>query len=145
MFLLFLFAVLSASITSYEQCLLDDAVRDAARQIQIDTQASAGASGFVRAVCDEFGLVGANCSSALTYSVQAASAGFSSITPAKLDATGALPDSFFAGTGFAPGVAVLVQVAYKLPVNFPFIGSLATGTGTGAILSTTAIEVEPFR
>ena len=146
-FLLLLFAILSAGITGLIQLALDDSVRDAARQLQIDTPASTSAAGLVAAVCAEFAAVSPNCTNTLTYNVQAATqtAGFASITPAKLSASGALANNFFSnGTGFAPNVDVLVQVAYPLPFSFPFIGALATLNGTNSVLSTTTVRVEPY-
>ncbi len=50
-FLLMLFAILGYGITGLIQLALDDAVRDAARQLQMNTPASASASGFLAAVC----------------------------------------------------------------------------------------------
>ena len=146
-FFLMLFAIFSVGITGLIQLALDDAVRDAARQLQIDTPASASASGLVAAVCSEFSMVSPSCTTTLTYNVQAATqaSGFASITPAKLSASGALANTFFAsGTGFAPNMDVLVQVAYPLPFSFPFIGALATMTGTNSVLATATVRVEPY-
>ncbi len=146
-FLLLLFAVFSVGITGLIQLALDDAVRDAARQLQIDTPASTSASGLVAAVCSEFRMVSPNCTTSLTYNVVAATqtAGFASLAPAKLNASGALPNAFLAsGTPFAPNADVLVQVAYPLPFTFPFIGALATMTGTNSVLATATVRVEPY-
>lgn len=143
-FLLILFAIFAVGITGLIQLTLDDSVRDAARQLQIYTPASKDASGLVAQVCSEFGLT---CTKTLTYNVQAATqtAGFVSITPAKLNASGALANAFFAsGTALAPGVDVLIQVAYPLPFSFPFIGALATMTGTNSVLASTTVRVEPY-
>lgn len=146
-FLLMLFAILGTGITALIQLALDDAVRDAARQLQIDTSASTSASGLIAAVCTEFSAVSPSCTTTLTYNVQAATqaAGFASITPAKLSASGALANTFFAtSTKFAPGVDVLVQIAYPLPFSFPFIGALATLNGTNSVLATATVRVEPY-
>ena len=145
-FLLMLFAIFVQGITGLIQLALDDAVRDAARQLQMDTPASASASGFLAAVCAEFGAVAPTCTTTLTYDVQASlqSAGFASITPAKLSATGALNNSFFTGTAFAANEDVLVQVAYPLPFSIPLVGTFATLTGTNSVLATASVRVEPF-
>ena len=145
-FLLLLFAIFVQGITGLIQLALDDAVRDAARQVQMDTPASASASGFLAAVCAEFGAVSPNCGTTLTYSVQAApqSAGFASLAPATLNAAGALNNHFFVGTGFAANEDVLVQVAYPLPFSIPLVGTFATLTGTNSVLATASVRVEPF-
>lgn len=146
-FLLMLFAILGYGITGLIQLALDDSVRDAARQLQMDTPASVSASGFMAAVCGEFSAVATNCNTTLTYNVQAATqaVGFASLTPAKLNASGALANKFFsAGTPFAANLDVLVQVAYPLPFTFPFLGTFATMTGTNSLLATASVRVEPF-
>lgn len=146
-FLLILFGIFGAGITGLIQLLLDDAVRDAARQLQIYTPASMTASNFIGAVCNEFGAVSPGCTGALTYNVQAApqSSGFASLTPAKLSSSGALANAFFSGSApFTASSDVLVQVAYPLPFTFPFIGSFATMTGTNSVLATVTVRIEPF-
>ncbi len=146
-FLLLLLGVFCAGATGLIQLALDDSVRDAARQVQMDTPASATAAGFLAAVCSEFSLVAPNCSASLTYDVQGApqSRGFASLTPATLNAAGALPNSFFgSGTAFAANIDVLVQVAYPLPFSIPLVGRFATLTGTNSVLATASVRVEPF-
>ena len=145
-FLLLLFGIIGYGVTGLIQLTLDDAVRDAARQLQMDTPAATSASGFVAAVCGEFGVVASDCSKALTYNVQAATQakGFASLAPAKLSASGALANNFFGGTAFAANTDVLVQVAYPMPFSIPFLGTLATMTGTNSLLATASVRVEPF-
>lgn len=146
-FLLLLFGIFCAGVTGLIQMALDDSVRDATRQVQMDTPASATAAGFLAAVCSEFSLVATNCTTALTYDVQAAlqTQGFASLTPATLNAAGALPNSFFgSGTPFAANVDVLVQVAYPLPFSIPLVGTFATLTGTNSVLATASVRIEPF-
>ncbi len=146
-FLLLLFGIIGYGVTGLIQLALDDSVRDAARQLQMDTPASASASGFVAAVCGEFGAVASDCGKTLTYNVQGATqaAGFASLAPATLSASGALADAFFStATPFAANLDVLVQVAYPLPFRIPFLGTLATMTGTNSLLATATVRVEPF-
>lgn len=146
-FLVLLLGIFSAGITGLIQLALDDSVRDATRQLQMDTPASTSATGFVAAVCSEFSVVSPSCTTSLTYSVQAAkqSDGFASLTPATLSAGGALSNSFFgSGTPFAANVDVLVQVAYPLPFSIPLLGTFATLTGTNSVLATATVRVEPF-
>ncbi len=144
-FLTLLFAILGYGVTGLIQLALDDSARDAARQLQMDTLPSPTA--FVSAVCAEFGAVAGDCGTALTYNVQGATqaAGFASLTPAKLSASGALGNTFFSnGTAFAAKTDVLVQVAYPLPFRFPYLGTFATMTGTNSLLATATVRVEPF-
>ncbi len=146
-FLVMLLGIICAGVTGLIQLALDDSVRDAARQVQMDTPASASSGGFLAAVCSEFSVVTSSCTTSLTYDVQAApqSSGFASLTPATLNAAGALPNSFFgSGAPFAANVDVLVQVAYPLPFSIPLVGTFATLTGTNSVLATASVRVEPF-
>ena len=146
-FFLFLFAVFGVGLDAFYQQALDDAVRDAARQIQIGAQASSSSSNFVSAVCAEFGVLASSCQSNLTYSVQASStaAGFASLSPQTLSASGQYSNAFFSSTAFAPSLPILVQVAYPLPFTLPYIGNLLTWTNTGSIVATAAVRAEPYQ
>ena len=146
-YLMFLFAAFGVGLVGFYQLALDDAVRDAARQIQIDGPARLNKSSFVSAVCQTFGYLASDCTTSLTYNVQAstATAGFAGLTPATLPSSGNFGTHFFdSGTPYAGGVNVLVQVAYPLPFNLPYIGSLVTTTGTNSVVSTSTIRVEPY-
>ncbi len=146
-YLLFLFAAFGVGLVGFYQLALDDAVRDAARQIQIDGPAARSKSDFVNAVCQTFGLLASDCTATLTYNVQATKAtdGFAGFTPATLPASGAFVIHFFdSGTSYAGGVNVLVQVAYPLPFTLPYIGALVTTTGTNSVVSTATVRVEPY-
>ena len=145
-FFSFLFAIMGAGLDGFFQLTLDDAVRNAARQLQIDSSASASGAGFAASVCSEFGLIAPACRSQLSYNVQSSSpsAGFASITPAALTSSGFYPNTFMTGAAFADNVNVLVQVALPLPFRWPFFSTLMTGTGTPSIVATTSIRAEPF-
>lgn len=145
-------SILGIGLIGFYQTALDDAVRDAARQIQMATDASKSASGFVAAVCtgsltrrSPFGPLAPNCAQTLTYSVQAGdpSGPFSALTPRSLSASGRLGNDFFASRGFARSAPVLVQVAYPLPFTIPVLGGVATATGTNSILATATVRAEP--
>ena len=145
--MLFLFASLGVGLIGFYQLALDEAVREAGRQIQIDAPAGASGSNFATAVCRTFSSMAPDCTASVTYNVQAStlSAGFGALTPVPLPATGKFGNAFFAsGTAYAAGVNVLVQVSYPLPFNLPYVGVLITATGTNSIMSTTAFRVEPF-
>jgi hypothetical protein len=145
-FLFFLLAVLGTGIDGFYQRALDDAVRYAARQIQISGPASGSASGFVSSVCSQFAYLAADCNANLTYQVQAspATSGFNSLVASQLPASGRLSNVFFAGTVYAANVNVMVQVAYPLPFTLPYVAKLITGTGTPSILATATVRAEPF-
>lgn len=141
----FLLSILGIGLIGFYQTVLDDAVRDAARQVQMATSASGSAPGFVAAVCARFGRLASNCAQTLSYSVQAGdpSGPFSALVPRSLSASGALGNDFFASGAFARSAPVLVQVAYPLPFTVPVLGGVATATGTNSILATAAVRTEP--
>lgn len=146
-YLAFLFAAFGVGLVGFYQLALDDAVRDAARQIQIYGPAATSKSNFVSAVCQTFGYLASDCTTSLTYNVQAstAMAGFAGLSPATLASSGKFSNTFFAsGTTYAGGVNVLVQVSYPLPFTLPYIGALVTTTGTNSVVSTSTIRVEPW-
>jgi len=135
--------IFTIALDMFAQVLLDDAVRNAVRQVQMGKITSGTA--FVSAVCSEFGIAGNGCSTTLQYDVQGA-AYFGAISPASLSASGTLSSSSnFAGiTTTAAGAPVFIfaQVAYRVP--FSFVGwangviaengtpSLYAATSTGA-------------
>ena len=141
-FILLLVAILGVGIDGFYQLVLDDAVRNAARQVQILGQASFIGSGFATAVCNELGIAAANCSSNLTYTVQsnAPPANFADLQPIAMPPGGQLPNVFPAVTG---NRNVLIQVAFPLPINVPFVSTAMTLNGTNAILATTTVHTEP--
>ena len=145
-FLLFLFSAFGVGLIGFYQLALDDAVRDAARQVQIDAPAASSADNFVSAVCQNFGYLASDCTTSLTYNVQASTTtGFAGLSPAPLSSSGTFSKVFFSGTAYDAGVNVLVQVSYSLPFTLPYIGALITGTGTNSVVSTATVRVEPFR
>lgn len=150
-FFLFIFAIFVVSLDQFLQMTLDDAVRNAARQVQIGS-ASTGTI-FVQDICSEFGFEAKNCTSALQYDVQLGSY-FGAITPATLTSNGTL--TYSNATNFPATLVgssctttpspefVLVQVAYKLPFKILAVpGGVATENGTPALLSTVAVDMEP--
>ncbi len=146
-FLAFLFTAFGVGLIGFYQLALDDAVRDASRQIQIYGPAATSKSKFVSAVCQTFGYLASDCTTRLTYNVQAstATAGFAGLSPATLPPSGKFSNTFFdSGTLYAGGVNVLVQVSYPLPFTLPYIGVLVTTTGTNSVVSTSTIRVEPW-
>jgi Flp pilus assembly protein TadG len=152
-YLLFFFAILGAGFGGFFQVSLDDSVRNAARQIQIDGPAAVSGNNFVTAVCNEFGTLANGCTANLTYAVQAsppynsttpAGTGFSALTPATLSSSGTFTNSFFGTTPYADNVNILVQVAYPMPFKIPYLGFLFTQTKSGAVVATTTSFAEPY-
>ncbi len=145
----FLFSILLLGIAQFWQLTLDDAVRNAARAVQIgagttSTGVQSGA-GFVTAVCNEFGQAAPNCASTLQYAVQGGPSftGVGGITPATLNAAGQLSQtSTFAGVTVSE--PVLIQVVYPLPITLPLVPmSLVTLNGTPSIVAANALVAEP--
>lgn len=144
-FLMFLVAAFGVAIVGYLQLALDDAARNAGRQIQIYGSAATSKSNFISAVCQTFGVLMSDCTTSLTYNVQAStsSAGFAGLSPATPNAAGKFSNTFPSGT-IPANVNVLVQVSYPLPFTLPFFGTLITGTGYNAVVSQTTLRVEPY-
>ena len=144
-----LFGILGAGIIGMYQQVLDQAVRDVTRQIQINSPAVSSASAFVNALCNQLGVITDTtaCAATISYSVNAStlSAGFAAISASAISATGTLPNSFFGGTGYGPNVNVLVQVCWPPPLRLPFItGMLAADSAGNCIYSVGATRSEPY-
>ena len=145
-FLMLLFMIFGFGLTALYQHFLDDAVRDAARQVQMATSASSSATGFINAVCAQFGVLDPNCKTKITYTVKASTvaSGFTGLSADTLSATGTYSNGFFPTNPFATNVPVLVQVAYPMPFSLPFVGVIATGTQTSSITALASVRAEPF-
>jgi Flp pilus assembly protein TadG len=146
-FLAILFGILATGMNGFYQLTLDDAVRDAARQVQMNAPAASTSGGFVAAVCARFSPLASDCSTKISYSVQASTAagGFAGLTPEQISASGTLSDSFFLGNAYAPKTPVLIQVAYPLPFKLPYIGTILTKSGTNSVLASAAVLAEPYQ
>ena len=140
-FLLFLFAILGVGIAALYQRALDEAVRNAARQVQIGGPASQNGASLVAAICQEFPLAG-SCSTSLTYYVQSNSntSLWASLRPVALPSSGKYSDGF---QSCGANNNVLIQVAFPLPFLMPLIGAAVTFTGTNSIVTATTVRVEP--
>ena len=145
-FLLLLFGIFGFALTALYQHLLDDAVRDAARQIQMATTASSSSSSFVNVVCTRLSMLSSTCKTNITYSVKAStvSAGFSGLSVEPLSGSGTYSNSFFSGAPFATNVPILIQVAFPMPFSIPFLGVAATLTQTSSITAVASVRAEPF-
>ena len=159
-FFVFVFAIFVVAINQFWQMTLDEAVRNAARQVQIG-HPTTGLQ-FVADVCNTFGIAAPNCSGKLQYNVvinsyfgtSAASAAiYGSI--AALSGTGLSTNSGYPALvgGILPGSSttvtpnpqfLLVQVAYPVPYKiFLLPGGLATQNGTPYLYSAVTVDMEP--
>lgn len=145
----FLFCILLLGVVQFWQLTLDDAVRNAARQVALGTGSTTtgdhNGSDFVGTVCNEFGAAAPSCSTNLQYAVQGAPtfSGTGGITPATLSAAGVLsPGATF--STLTTSEPVLIQAAYKIPISIPLVPlSLVTLNGTSAIVAAVATVTEP--
>jgi Flp pilus assembly protein TadG len=146
-FFLFIFSIFVFSLDQFLQTTLDDAVRTAARQVQLGKITTGNA--FVTTVCNEFGAVAPNCAGSLQYAVQSgAYFGTGGIVAATFSASGNLstPAAFTGVTATAAGAPafLLVQVAYPLPFIVLAVPSgVATENGTSSLYSAVSTEMEP--
>ena len=145
-----LFMILAIGIIGLYRQVLDNAVRDVTRQVQIDAPAAVSSANFVAALCVQLSVLtdAASCAGAVSYSVQASplASGFSGLTPASISVAGQLPNTFFATTPYGPNANLLVQVCWQLPFNIPFASGLITqGTSGSCLYGIGAARVEPYQ
>ena len=146
-FFVLIFSVFVISIDLFWQLTLDDAVRAAARQVQIGNIKTGG--DFLNSVCGEFGQTVPNCSTTLQYSVQGGSYfGSGGITSVNFGSDGNLASrSQFSGVALSSSagtVFLLVQVAYPLPIRVLLLpAGLATENGTSSLYSVVSTVMEP--
>ncbi len=131
--LLLIFAVIENGLMLFAQSMLDNATRDASRQIMIGTVRTSGA--FQSALCNDVGSF-LDCNR-LTFYVQSFATFPSQPTPASSTAPAASA-TFASGSG---GQFVLVEVAYDRAYITPWLSSIA---GDWLLFSTQAIQNEPF-
>ena len=150
-FFLIIFAIVVIAIDMFWQLTLDDAVRNATRQVQIG-EISTKAK-FVTAVCDEFSAVAPGCTTSLQYEVYSApsftgaggiAAQMGQLQPTgNLSDNGAWPASLTSSSSSIP-LFLLVQVAYPLPFKiFAVPNGVATENGTSSLYSVVTTVMEP--
>lgn len=145
LFLLLTFAIIDNGLVLFMQSVLDNATREAARQIEIGkVQLSGDTTGnglFKTTLCNNLG--GLIPCAAVSWNVQFSNVGFSSITPVGSDASGHLTS-----TGFSPGTAqsyVLVQVGYSQLYIIPALARISASTGNLLLVSTVAMQSEHYQ
>ncbi len=153
----FIMLIFTVSLDMFLQMTLDDATRNAARQVQVwgaNGTTTTGAS-FVTAVCNEFGVVVSNCAANLQYSVQVAPS-FAQMSTVSLQSDGNLSttgqygtwidgtftSNVIAATSEGTPEFMLVQVAYPVPFRlFNAVNGVATENGTTSLYSSAAVVV----
>jgi Flp pilus assembly protein TadG len=141
---LLLMAMFTFALDMFWQGVLDDAVRNAARQVEVDKVTTS--SDFVTAVCNELGAVTTGCSTHLNYSVQQGTY-LGAITPATLSSSGSLGTNTFPGTIVVSTANspefLLVQVAYPIPFKFfGLANGVATENGTPSLYTVVAVAMK---
>lgn len=146
-YIVMLMAAMEIGFLIFLQGVLDNAARDAARQIRTGQVqlASSPTTTFSNLLCSEVGNL-IPCSS-LIYQSQAfwqwSEASSSMTTPVSRNSNGNLVSSGF--NGGSPGEIVIVQVTYNYSFFTPLIGALLGGTSQSALLQSTVVfQNEPF-
>ena len=130
-FLLMACMILELGLLLFTQSVLNDAVRDGARLIQMG-QASTSPT-FVTKVCDKAGTLVPACTTSLQYKVQAADAF------ASLSATTALANQYNPGSSQQD---VIVQIGYSRVTILPWASTYLNGTNL--LVSTIAFQNDSY-
>ena len=142
LFLLLTFAIVDNGLVLFTQSILDNATREAARQIRIGKSDGDGTGNgaFKTALCNNLGNY-IPCAS-VQWKVQSA-ASFSTLT-----AVGGNGNGQLASTGFQPGSPqsfVLVQVGYTQRYFIPILNHIAGATGNLLLISSVAFQNEHYK
>ena len=144
LFLLLVFAIIDNGLVLLTQSILDNATREAARQIRLGQVQSTGdkdGSGLFKAtLCKNFdNFIPCN---GVQWNVQSGDS-FATLRPVGADSDGRM-----ARTGFSPGSPqsfVLVQVGYTRRSIMPFLDRVSGATGDLLLLSTVVFQNEPLQ
>jgi Flp pilus assembly protein TadG len=145
-FLLLIMGVLENGLTLWQQSVLDNAARDAARLIQTGQQQGGGTT-FVSRLCSE--ITGLMSCSSLQYRVQTGST-FAGISPSISTGSGGTATGFtayptaVANTGLTAGKDTVVQVIYTRTYIVPWLGQVMSGSKDyEQLVATAAFRIEP--
>nr|WP_321985773.1 TadE/TadG family type IV pilus assembly protein [uncultured Lichenicoccus sp.] len=130
-----IFAIVEDGLMLFAQSVLDNATRDASRQIMIGNITTA--SGFQTQLCSDVTSF-FDCTK-LQFNVQSSAGGFPAVIVTSSLASVLSTANFSSGSG---GQYVFVEVAYNRPYMFPWIQKFA-GAGW-ALMSIQAFQNEPF-
>lgn len=146
LFLLLTFAIVDNGLVLFMQTILDNATREAARQIEIGkVQLSGDTTGtglFKTTLCNNLG--GLIPCASLKWHVQSSTVSFASMSSA-VTANGS---GQMTSTGFDAGTAqsyVLVQVGYTQPYFIPALARISGATGNLLLVSTVALQNEHYQ
>ncbi|WP_298283941.1 TadE/TadG family type IV pilus assembly protein [Acidocella sp.] len=148
-FFTLVFGILLVSLDLFWQLTLDDAVRNAVRQVQIG-KITTGPE-FSAAICAEFGAAVPNCRANLQYAVQGGQffgTGANSVAPVTFDGSGNLgSQALFSGiTASSPAseTVVLAQVAFPVPITLLMLPNGAvTENGTPSLYAVVSTVMAP--
>jgi Flp pilus assembly protein TadG len=145
-FLLLIMGVLENGLTLWQQSVLDNATRDAARLIQTGQQQGGGSS-FSTRLCSE--ITGLMTCSALQYRAQTAST-FAVISPSISTNSSGVATGFTAyptglsNTGLTTGKDTVIQVIYTRTYIVPWLGQVMSGSKDyEQLVATAAFQIEP--
>jgi Flp pilus assembly protein TadG len=146
LFLLLTFAIVDNGLVLFMQTVLDNATREAARQIEIGKVSLAsdtdGTGLFKTTLCNNLG--GLIPCASLKWHVQSSTVSFASLNPAvTADSSGQMTS-----TGFTPATPqsyVLVQVGYAQPYIIPALARISNSTGNLLLVSTVALQTERYQ
>ncbi len=150
LFLLLTFAIVDNGLVLFTQSILDNATREAARQIRIgQVQLSGDATGnglFKTTLCRNLGnYIPCN---GVQWNVQSVSSAGSFSTLQASSVVIANGSGQMTTTGFAPGTSqsfVLVQVGYTQRYIMPFLNGIAGATGNLLLISSVAFQNEHYQ
>ncbi len=146
LFLLLTFAIADNGLVLFMQTILDNATREAARQIEIGkVQLSGDLTGnglFKTTLCNNLG--GLIPCASLQWRVQASTVSFASLS-AGVSANGAGQMSTTGFDAATPQSYVLVQVGYTQPYFIPALARISGSTGNLLLVSTVALQTEHYQ
>lgn len=148
LFLLLAFAIVDNGLVLFTQTILDNATREAARQIRIGKVQMAGDTTgnglFKTTLCNNFGgFIPCNSVQWRVQSVSSAGAFSTMSSTVTSNSSGVMQN-----TGFSPGTPqsfVLVQVGYTQPYIMPFLEGIAGATGNLLLVSSVAFQNEHYQ
>lgn len=146
-FLLLILGVLENGLTLWQQSVLDNATRDAARLIETGQQQGGGTT-FVTQLCNE--ITGLMKCSALQYRVQTGGT-FAGMSSSISTGSGGAATGFstyptaVASTSLTAGKDTLVQVIYTRTYIVPWLGQVMSGSNDyEQLVATAAFQIEPY-